>query len=367
MELESLLGSIRTPTLSPLSDISRPSETMSPDCSSAESPFSQHRQEERAKSTTPPTPNSTSPGPSTIPTSVELRFRPLPDRNYAEDFALAVKEAYLNGTLVSGKESQLGWAERILQGEGSDLVFRRGYAETLRTKTWNGDDERVRRGAFLHILGTSTKDCEFQGCQWKEPGISAVCQPCQENRGHFEGCRHSHSEIGRNGNCSNCAANCTPANCTFSQKNREVSRKRKAGVASSSTRKRQRTDLDHLQLPSDELEMESRDVQGLPKVGPFTHLLHAHRRSEETPSQFLRRQNSLFTSQENPAILIAELFWMSHYVWYLAREVDTRRLSRFPEGLCKRASDAVKLLDTRVKDIVTSFQHKTEKQESDQG
>lgn len=180
-----------------------------------------------SEETTPPPPSRPTTTPPTAPTPKCLRFRPLPGRNYARDFALAVRDAYDNDYIPrSGRDVQLVWAQRVIDGEGSDLVFRNGYIDMLQTKTWNGEDERVRRGAFLHILGSTTAKCTYVDCRWKTPSIDATCLPCRENHGHFEGCRHEHYQIGRNGQCSNCAANCTPSHCTFCQKRRETKPKR---------------------------------------------------------------------------------------------------------------------------------------------
>lgn len=269
-----------------------------------------------------PTPDpSTS---STVPTSEDLRFRPIAGRDYAKTFALAVRDSYQSGSLgQSGKDLQLVWAYKIIDGEGGDLVFRPGYIDTLRTKIWNGNDERVRRGAFLHILGSTTEQCKFVDCQWKLPGVDAVCHPCQENRGHFEGCRHEHGQIGRNGQCGNCAANCTPGNCTFCQLRRETTRKRKSEFPQAERNKKShRVEDIRAAAPESTIEL----VNEFPASGPYISAEFPKREPKETSKNVFRRMQRAVADMESPCLL-TEVRWMEKYTLLLLRQWEKTRLS----------------------------------------
>lgn len=135
-----------------------------------------------------------------------LQFQPVVTTNYARAFARAVLAAYRSNSFPGASQKDRLYAERVVQGEGRDLVFRPGYVAS--NTAWDGKDPRLRRAAFTHIFGVTAADCTVIGCPYR--GNS--CVGC-ETSGTFEGCRHSH-EVSKKLRCSNCEAGTKGTECS---------------------------------------------------------------------------------------------------------------------------------------------------------
>lgn len=137
-----------------------------------------------------------------------LQFCPTDSTNYARLFARAVLAAYRINLFPGASQKNRIAAERVVQGEGRDLVFRPSFiaAGTL----WNGEDPRLRRAALTHILGMPSAECKVEGCPYRE----SSCVGCEDPTfGVFAACRHSHDNPLKLG-CSNCALGSTPSGCS---------------------------------------------------------------------------------------------------------------------------------------------------------
>ncbi|KAK5122504.1 hypothetical protein LTR85_004088 [Meristemomyces frigidus] len=93
---------------------------------------------------------------------MKLRFKPIEGVEYAKAFALAMISRY-----PSGQQKDRLLAERVLNGEGGDLVFSKRYAR--KPDGWNGDGAEHRRAAPTHILEIDAASCSVAGCHTAQP------------------------------------------------------------------------------------------------------------------------------------------------------------------------------------------------------
>lgn len=142
-----------------------------------------------------------------------LQFEPAEDIDYARPFARAVLAAYRAGIFPGASSKDRDLAERIVRGEGGDLVFHPDYVAA--NELWNGKDPRIRRAALAHILGVSAEECPVEGCPYKGAGCLRCVEP-----GMFQGCRHSH-EISKKLTCSNCSVGADSANCSIRSRRKD--------------------------------------------------------------------------------------------------------------------------------------------------
>lgn len=141
------------------------------------------------------------------PDLASLQFCPTYSTDYARQFARAVSAAYRVNLFPGTSQKDRIFAERIVQGEGGDLVFSPAYIAT--EQLWNGENARLRRAALTHILGVSSADCKVEGC----PYAGSMCAGCEDPvSGVFEGCRHSHENPLKLG-CANCAMRTSSSAC----------------------------------------------------------------------------------------------------------------------------------------------------------
>lgn len=137
-----------------------------------------------------------------------LRFRPLESTDYARRFARAILAAYISNMFPGASQRDRIYAERVVQGEGGELVFRPSYVASH--AIWNGEDARLRRAALTHILGVSGANCKVDGCPYR----GNACVGCENPAfGVFEGCRHSHDNPQKLG-CANCAVGTLSSGCS---------------------------------------------------------------------------------------------------------------------------------------------------------